>query len=173
MLLESSNPSVHMGKKLLAILPKVAAAPNALPSDGPTKLIDLSIAENLLLRPELLAICKDAIANDLEPQVSHAYPAESEFGWVIVDQDLSYPLGFGGDPALLDALASFFNEYFHPSIPVQPNHIITTSGAGNALDALLFSICDSDDSVLVPGPYWGRETVYIVTIELFITDSSV
>ena len=74
----------------------------------------------------------------------------------MVSQNLSYPPGFGGDPELLEALASLFNTYFHPSIPVQPGHIITTSGAGNALDALLCSVCDDGDSVLVPGPYWGR-----------------
>ena len=71
-------------------------------------------------------------------------------------QHLSYPSGFGGDPALLEALASFFNTQFHPSIPVQPSHIITVSGAGNALDSLLCSICDDGDSVLVPVPYWGK-----------------
>lgn len=70
-------------------------------------------------------------------------------------QNLSYPLGFGGDPVLLEALASFFNDYFHPSIPVLPHHIVTTEGASSCLDGLLYNICDDGDSVLVPGPYWS------------------
>ncbi|KAL4981985.1 pyridoxal phosphate-dependent transferase [Aspergillus falconensis] len=37
---------------------------------------------------------------------------------------------------------------------VEPDHIITTAGAGNALDALLCSVCDEADRVLVAGPCW-------------------
>lgn len=124
-----------MKQKLLAILPKISGAHDTKTPSGLDK-IDLSVAENLLLRNELLAFCKDTIAEDLKPE------------------SLSYPRGFGGEPTLLDALASFFNTYFHPSNPVKTEHIVTTSGAGNALDAILFSICEDGDSVLVPGPYW-------------------
>ena len=70
-------------------------------------------------------------------------------------QDFSYPLGFGGDPALLDALASFSNSYYHPSILVSPRQIITTASASSCIDSLLYNICDPGDAVLVPGPYWS------------------
>lgn len=69
-------------------------------------------------------------------------------------QDLSYPQGFGGDPGLLSALASF-NAYFRPAIQPQPSHIVLTAGASSCPDQLLYTICDAGDSVLVPAPYWS------------------
>ena len=73
----------------------------------------------------------------------------------MLTQNLSYPRGFGGDPDLLSALASFFNTYFRPAIQVQPSHIVLTAGASSCLDQLLYTICDAGDSVLVPAPYWS------------------
>jgi aspartate/methionine/tyrosine aminotransferase len=70
-------------------------------------------------------------------------------------QDLAYPAGFGGEPELLTSLARFFNQYFRPSTAVDPSHIVATSGAGNALDALLCAVCNGGDKVLVAGPCWG------------------
>ena len=68
MLVESSNISNHMSRKLLAILPKLGTASHGSSSDTPTK-IDLSLAENLILRDELLVFCKDAIAHELRAEV--------------------------------------------------------------------------------------------------------
>jgi hypothetical protein len=69
MLFGSSNISLHMKQKLLAILPKLGGARHTKTPGGLDK-IDLSVAENLLLRDELLAFCKDTIAEDLKPEVS-------------------------------------------------------------------------------------------------------
>lgn len=71
-------------------------------------------------------------------------------------QTFSYSLGFGGETSVLEALASFFNTYFDPSVPVLPQHIVTAPGASSCLDALLYNICDAGDSVLVLGPYWSK-----------------
>jgi hypothetical protein len=68
MLFGSSNVSLHMKQKLLAILPKISGAHDTKTPGGLDK-IDLSVAENLLLRNELLAFCKDTIAEDLKPEV--------------------------------------------------------------------------------------------------------
>ena len=70
-------------------------------------------------------------------------------------QTLSYPQGFGGDPALLSALAPFFNTYFRPAIPIEESHIAIAAGASSCLDQLLYTICDAGDSVLVLAPYWS------------------
>ena len=70
-------------------------------------------------------------------------------------QTLSYPQGFGGDPAILSDLASFFNTYFRSAIPVHPSHIAVVGGASSCLDQLMYTICDAGDSVLVPAPYWS------------------
>ncbi|KAF2014421.1 PLP-dependent transferase [Aaosphaeria arxii CBS 175.79] len=99
--------------------------------------IDLSTAENWLLRPELIDICKDAIAQDLLPK------------------HFSYPKGFSGDPELLEAYAKFFNDYFAPYTPVEPSHLATAPGAMACVDTLLYNICDPGEGILTPGPYWN------------------
>lgn len=57
---------------------------------------------------------------------------------------------------LLESLAKLFNNYFNPCIPVSPHHIVTGLDAKSCLDALLYKICDPEDGVLVPGPYWSE-----------------
>ncbi|KAH8703005.1 pyridoxal phosphate-dependent transferase [Phaeosphaeriaceae sp. PMI808] len=118
--------------------------------------IDLSTAENCLIREEVIDIYKKAIQEGLNS--SH----------------LSYPKGFSGDPSLLFVLAKFLNTYFHPAVPVMPQHIVTAPGAATCLDSLLYNICDPGDGVLVPGPYWNgfdfqfqvRDTVEPITVNL-------
>ena len=68
MLLHSKDVATHMQQKLLAILPKVAGTHDTSSTDG-LPPINLSIAENLLLRDELLDFAKDAIAKNLKPEV--------------------------------------------------------------------------------------------------------
>lgn len=64
--------------------------------------------------------------------------------------------GFAGPPELLQALSSFFNEYFEPRLRVLPSHLTVASGASTVLDALLFSICNAGDSVMIMAPYWSK-----------------
>lgn len=118
------------------IMPKISAAVEERSHrDNPN--IDLASAENWLLRPELLDICKDAISSKL------------------CGQDLSYPRAFAGFPEVLEAFASFFNSYFHPHIPVEAAHLATAPGAASCLDTLFYNICDPGDGILVPAPYWS------------------
>ncbi|KAF2468469.1 1-aminocyclopropane-1-carboxylate synthase 7 [Lindgomyces ingoldianus] len=130
-----SSLSTRMGSRLNEILPKLAGRTGGSTPDA-SDTIDLSVAENKLLHEEMLQICKEAIDQQM-----------TEAGF-------SYPRGFGGEPALLKALAEFFTAHFHPSVPIEPGHIITTAGAGSGLDALLYAVCDDGDSVIVPGPFW-------------------
>jgi hypothetical protein len=67
--MDQSDTSRQMRTKLLAILPKVAAAHDAFTVEGLVK-IDLSLAENLVLREELLVFCKDSISNGLTSEAS-------------------------------------------------------------------------------------------------------
>ena len=41
------------------------------------------------------------------------------------------------------------------------NHITVAPGAAFALDALLYNICDPGDGVLVPTPYWSKQSSLI------------
>ncbi|KAJ8069767.1 hypothetical protein OCU04_000185 [Sclerotinia nivalis] len=116
------------------IMPKITAAVTAR-SEG--RLIDLASAENWLIRPELIEICKEAIVNNLKPE------------------DLSYPRAFAGFPEILDSFAAFLNSHFNPKIQVEVSHIATAPGAASCIDALLYNVCDPGDGILVPGPYWS------------------
>ncbi|KAL5364141.1 PLP-dependent transferase [Aspergillus floccosus] len=117
-------------------MPKISAAvAERTRLDNPN--IDLSTAENWLLRDELLDICKDAITKNLG------------------GKHFSYPSGFSGDPSMVEAVASFLNTHFHPVQAVKTDQIATAPGAASCLDALLYTICDPGDGVLVPGPYWN------------------
>jgi aspartate/methionine/tyrosine aminotransferase len=69
---------------------------------------------------------------------------------------LDLPKGFWGDPELLRSLAGFFNKSFNPSKPVLAEHIAVAPGAGGCIDALLFNICDPNDGVLIPAPFWSE-----------------
>ncbi|KAM0148922.1 hypothetical protein ACHAPG_009716 [Botrytis cinerea] len=47
-----------------------------------------------------------------------------------------------------------------PSTPVTPDHLVVASGAGFSLDALVSSIYEPGDSLLVPGPYSFGAYIY-------------
>ncbi|KAK4182314.1 pyridoxal phosphate-dependent transferase [Podospora australis] len=100
-------------------------------------IIDLATAENYLIREELIAISKEIIRIEL------------------TNEALSYPKGFGGDPELLRALASFFNSYFSPHVKAQAEHVVAGPGATGVLVPLLCSLCDQGDAVIIPGAYWN------------------
>ncbi|PGH15386.1 hypothetical protein AJ80_05570 [Polytolypa hystricis UAMH7299] len=134
------RPMIGLSKRssevVESIMPKISAAvAERTKRDNPN--IDLSTAENWLLRQELMELFKDGL--------------NQEFG----SRHFSYPNGFSGDPDLVEALSKFFNEYFAPHVPVESSHIATAPGAASCLDALLHTICDPGDGVLVPGPYWN------------------
>ncbi|KAI9745240.1 MAG: hypothetical protein M1818_001518 [Claussenomyces sp. TS43310] len=132
--------STRMGATLKALLPlagSIGGKGDVAPGE-----IDLAPGENMMLRSELLAMCKEAIDEDMTLDT------------------LSYPKGFAGEPALVEALSSFFNTYFHPSMPLTPEHIVPTTASGSCLDALAYTICDVGDSVLVPAPHWWGYGAY-------------
>ncbi|PGH04255.1 hypothetical protein GX51_03600 [Blastomyces parvus] len=100
--------------------------------------IDLSTDENWLLREELADICKSGANSGFH---SH-HPSAP---------------GYIGEQAFLGSLANFFNNYFNPCVPVRSHHIVAGSGPTSCLDTLLYKICDPEDGVLVPGPYWNGD----------------
>ncbi|KAI9647502.1 hypothetical protein NHQ30_003887 [Ciborinia camelliae] len=138
----ANNLSSRMIHSMQYILPKLAATSHDLGNGGVTP-INLSIAENLVIRDELVEICKDAVKEKLAPDV------------------LSQPLEFGGDISLRGDLARFFNTYFNPVRQVRKEHVILTAGVGGGLEALAHAICEDGDSVIIPGPYWFGMEPYL------------
>ncbi|KAL3484361.1 PLP-dependent transferase [Aspergillus germanicus] len=99
--------------------------------------IDLSIAENWSIRPELVSLFQDAITGNLAPK------------------HLSYSDSHFGDTNTIRALSAFFNEYFGPYRPVKTSHIALAPGSSSSLAGLLGQICDPGEGVLVPAPFWN------------------
>lgn len=99
--------------------------------------IDLATAENWLFRPEILPILKRNIQSGLTAE------------------HLSYAGGLGGSPELLGAVSAFFNHFFLPKVPVEPEHVVTGAGCSAILDTLIHDICDDGDGLLVAAPMWG------------------
>lgn len=104
--------------------------------------IDLATAENCLIRPNILEILRNNCWNCLG------------------SNDLSYASGLGGPPKLLAALAKFYNCFFSPNVPVEPEHLVVGSGCSSILDTLINDICDYGDGLLVEAPMWGKYNSY-------------
>ncbi|KAF2235968.1 PLP-dependent transferase [Viridothelium virens] len=121
-------------------IPKTILEAGSTPDeDG---IIDMSVAENWLIRDEILEIEREVVESKLHPE------------------HLSWPRGFHGNAELLEALAAFINSYFDPNTCVQPNQIAIAPGAAGCVDALLYNLCNPGDGVLLPAPYWnGYDTV--------------
>lgn len=98
--------------------------------------IDMATAENWLIRNDLLGpIAQAASAIELK--------------------HLSYASGLGGSQGVRDAACYFFNSFFEPFKPVEPDHVVIGPGASSLLDTILYGICDAGDAILVEAPYWG------------------
>ncbi|KAF2742831.1 PLP-dependent transferase [Sporormia fimetaria CBS 119925] len=98
--------------------------------------IDLSLAQNEVLRSELIEFLKTTVEDHL------------------ATEHFSLPPGDGGDLTLRASLANFLNSYFNPIHHVTPQHIVVTAGTSDALENLIQAICDDGDSVIIPGPCW-------------------
>ncbi|CAI7658003.1 unnamed protein product [Penicillium manginii] len=102
----------------------------------PKGVLEMDMAENWLVRPDILPLIKDAILLDLN------------------QQDLSYSQELGGPPGLLHVSASFFNRFFSPRVAVLPEHIVTSTGCSSAIETLIFAICDTGNGILLETPMW-------------------
>ncbi|KAI0479312.1 pyridoxal phosphate-dependent transferase [Xylariaceae sp. FL0804] len=103
--------------------------------DSPEDLIDLSGAENGSVYGELRDMLKDAYFKE-------------------TSSDFLLPTTLGGNHAARDALAAFFNTYFHPASSISREQIVLTTGATSCIEHVLMSVCDEGDSVIIPAPYW-------------------
>jgi len=99
--------------------------------------IDLATAENWLIRPELLELLRRNCWDHLETK------------------HLSYAGGLGGAPELLASISKFYNYFFSPSVPVEPQQLVVGPGCSAILDTLINDICDDGDGLLVAAPMWG------------------
>lgn len=111
--------------------------------------INLSTAENWLLRPRLIPKFLEYLKRDFDAG------------------DLSYISGFGGARVLLDGLAKYFQTYFEPYREVLADHIVTAPGASHLLLSVMFHVCNEGEGVLIQTPYWpGFDSALILRDDL-------
>ena len=102
---------------------------------NPDGFINLGIAENTLMHPELL--------KHLEKKFRPS------------SNNLSYGCGPSGSVRLRKALANFFNKHFSPIRPVSPSHINASRGVTSSLERLAYELGDPGDKFLLGRPYYG------------------
>ncbi|RSL72617.1 hypothetical protein CEP53_001020 [Fusarium sp. AF-6] len=125
-----------------AMMSKVKKLPQYDAEKRPHGLIDLSGAENGLMEDWMGDFAK---SND---------------GHVAPENSLSYGAISGSD-GLLVAMASFFNRFFAPYIPIQPSNILVANGVTSLIDLIAWSLCDAGDGVVYPTPNF-----YMLEIDL-------
>ncbi|KAH6963326.1 pyridoxal phosphate-dependent transferase [Fusarium avenaceum] len=106
------------------------------PETNPDGCISLGVAENTLMHKELIEHMTKNFTVD-----SHS---------------LTCGDGFSGSHRLRNTLARFINRNFHAHEPVTKKELIVTSGAGQAIELIGFSLCDPGDGVLLARPHYGN-----------------
>ncbi len=115
---------------------------------NPSGLVNFGVAENALLRAEIVDYINRA-------------------GWQLEGPDLAYNNRLTTSQKLKEAIAHLYNTYpdgypdrgdWHerkPRTPVEPEHIHIGSGAGNVLNTLAWSLCEKGDGVLLGLPLYN------------------
>ncbi|GAW26423.1 putative pyridoxal phosphate-dependent major subdomain 2 [Rosellinia necatrix] len=102
---------------------------------NPDGLVFLGVAENPLLHDEV---------------IKHI---ESHFA-ITAGDHLGYGVGPRGSPRLRKAMAEFFTSNFKAHEPVLPEQVLVLPGVVAVLDALSWAICDEEEGILVPLPFY-------------------
>ncbi|ETS83168.1 hypothetical protein PFICI_05044 [Pestalotiopsis fici W106-1] len=76
-------------------------------------------------------------------------------------EHLTYSIGPRGSLRLRDALSKYFNEHFCPSTQVAADNLYVTPGLASCIDSIAWALCDPDDGILIPRPYYNGFTVDI------------
>nr|AFK23381.1 1-aminocyclopropane-1-carboxylate synthase [Cordyceps militaris] len=105
------------------VIPRLLAQFHA-ESQSTLQPIDLTQAENHLLRDEVLEIVHRELANSFLSKARQS-------------------------------LAGFLNAEFVPARPLEPSHLVLTSGASEAISILAHHLCNAGDGVLLAAPYWS------------------
>ncbi|ETN44730.1 uncharacterized protein HMPREF1541_10400 [Cyphellophora europaea CBS 101466] len=104
------------------------------PTTNPDGIIALAIAENKLMRDEI---------------VDHI-----NANFKITPWHLTYGEGPQGSIALKSAIGDFMNREFNPFTPLNKDHIVVCNGAGSAVNNLCFCLGEPGDGILVGRPLY-------------------
>lgn len=103
---------------------------------NPSGIINMGTSENKL--------CFDLLQKRLtQPDMLHIEPAF-----------LQYP-DWKGHSFLREEVASFLSYYSCSPNPLKAENVIVMNGCGSVFSALAAVLCDPEDSILIPSPFYG------------------
>ncbi|ETI28398.1 hypothetical protein G647_00847 [Cladophialophora carrionii CBS 160.54] len=104
------------------------------PTTNPDGIVALAIAENKLMRQEIV----DHVNSNMN----------------ITPWHLTYGHGPAGSIGLRRAIAEFVTEVFKPRVAIGESHVAVCNGAGSAVDNLSFCLGEPGDGILVGRPLY-------------------
>ncbi|KAF4341576.1 plp-dependent transferase [Fusarium beomiforme] len=116
--------------------PREKSMGNPWSPNNPDGTIILRLAENSLMH--------DEVGRFIKEQVN-----------VLPVNHLTYSTGPRGSHRLRRAAAAFWTDEFNPREPIGVDNIFITPGLSSAIDALVWSICDEGDAILIPLPLYN------------------
>ncbi|WOO77223.1 putative aminotransferase aclI [Vanrija pseudolonga] len=117
---------------------------SADPEENPDGAVSLALAENSLMINEYHAYFKKAFSENFTLT------------------DMGYGNQSSGSARLNKAIASYWNDHFHPITPIEPDDIVTGPGATGILDQLLQTLVDPGEGILIPAPHYNGFFVNMV-----------
>uniref|UniRef100_A0A671ME06 1-aminocyclopropane-1-carboxylate synthase-like protein 1 n=1 Tax=Sinocyclocheilus anshuiensis TaxID=1608454 RepID=A0A671ME06_9TELE len=67
---------------------------------------------------------------------------------------LQYP-DWKGHSFLREEVAKFLSDYCHSPKPLKPKNVVVMNGCGSLFSALAATLCDPEDAILIPSPFYG------------------
>uniref|UniRef100_A0A672LFR1 1-aminocyclopropane-1-carboxylate synthase-like protein 1 n=2 Tax=Sinocyclocheilus grahami TaxID=75366 RepID=A0A672LFR1_SINGR len=105
-------------------------------NSNPHGIINFGTSENKL--------CFDLLQKRLmRPDMLHIEPAF-----------LQYP-DWKGHSVLQEEVAKFLSDYCRSPKPLKPENVVVMNGCGAVFSALAATLCDSEDAILIPSPFYG------------------
>ncbi|TRY87234.1 hypothetical protein DNTS_031748 [Danionella cerebrum] len=105
-------------------------------NSNPHGIINLGTSENKL--------CFDLLQKRLmRPDMLHIEPSV-----------LQYP-DWKGHSFLREEVAKFLSEHCHSPKPLKADNVVVLNGCGSLFSALAAVLCDPEDAILIPSPFYG------------------
>ncbi|XP_056095176.1 1-aminocyclopropane-1-carboxylate synthase-like protein 1 [Rhinichthys klamathensis goyatoka] len=105
-------------------------------NSNPHGIINLGTSENKL--------CFDLLQKRLmRPDMLHIDPAFLQYH------------DWKGHSFLREEVAKFLSDYCHSPKPLKPENVVVMNGCGSLFSALAATLCDPEDAILIPSPFYG------------------
>ena len=110
---------------------------NPYSKDNPNGIINLGTAENKLVEELISSKLSDINMSDIDPQTTHYCTLH-------------------GLQIFRENLAKFFTHYMYPvDVEITSDNIFVVNGGGTAVEMLGFALCDVNEGIMIPTPFYS------------------